>query len=76
MNKKIGFIGSGNMARAMIHGILSSGFFGAEQMIASARSQETLAKNQSRVWHRNDVGKHKSYRAIEHCCACGQAVSL
>ncbi len=44
MNKKIGFIGSGNMARAMIHGILSSGFFSSEQMIASARSQETLAK--------------------------------
>ncbi len=42
MNKKIGFIGSGNMGSAMIGGILSSGISKAEQIIASAHTQSTL----------------------------------
>lgn len=35
MNKKIGFIGSGNMGSAMIGGIISSGLCSKEQVIAS-----------------------------------------
>lgn len=42
MNKKIGFIGGGNMGSAMIGGILSSGLSTADKVIASAHSQATL----------------------------------
>ena len=43
-NMKIGFIGCGNMGRAMIGGILASGVSDKEQLIASARSEETRAR--------------------------------
>ncbi len=42
MNKKIGFIGCGNMARAIIAGIVSSGLCAPENMIASNRTQPAL----------------------------------
>ena len=38
---KIGFIGLGNMATAMIEGMLGTGAFQAEEIIGSARTQET-----------------------------------
>lgn len=38
---KIGFIGCGNMGKAMIRGILDSGNYDSAQVIASARSQNT-----------------------------------
>ena len=44
MNKKIGFIGCGNMGTAMIQGILESQKCGKEQLMASAKSEETRAK--------------------------------
>ncbi|MEQ2528042.1 pyrroline-5-carboxylate reductase [Robertmurraya yapensis] len=44
MNKKIGFIGSGKMAQAMIKGILSSATYAPEQIKVSAKSDETLNK--------------------------------
>lgn len=40
----IGFIGMGNMAEAMINGILSKGVFAPEQLIGSAKSQKTCDK--------------------------------
>lgn len=39
---KIGFIGLGNMAGAMIGGILSNGIFMAEDIIGSAKTQVTI----------------------------------
>lgn len=42
MNKKIGFIGCGNMGSAMIEGILSSGLRTADQIIASDTSRPAL----------------------------------
>lgn len=41
---KIGFIGLGNMATAMIGGMLDTGAFRAEEIIGSARTQETAAR--------------------------------
>lgn len=40
MNKKVGFIGCGHMASAIIKGVLSSGFFSKENVIASEMSEE------------------------------------
>lgn len=40
--KKIGFIGCGNMAKAMIGGMLKSGLVKAENIIASAKTRESL----------------------------------
>lgn len=42
MNKIVGFIGGGNMARAIIGGILNADLISKENIIASARSQETV----------------------------------
>lgn len=41
MGRKIGFIGCGNMGGAMIQGILDSGKCAKEDMMASAKSEET-----------------------------------
>lgn len=41
---KIGFIGAGNMAQAMIGGILSKGLLEKEEIIASSATQETAEK--------------------------------
>ena len=40
-NMKIGFIGAGNMAQAMIGGMLRNGLFQKEDIIASSATQET-----------------------------------
>lgn len=42
MDKKIGFIGCGKMAQAMIGGILQSKTVQPEQIVASAKSRETI----------------------------------
>ncbi len=41
---ELGFIGAGNMAQAMIGGVLKSGLQKKEEIIASAATQETLDK--------------------------------
>ena len=41
---KIGFIGCGNMAGAMVGGMIGSGKVDKTDIIVSARSQETLQK--------------------------------
>jgi pyrroline-5-carboxylate reductase len=43
---KVGFIGAGNMAQAMIGGILKNGLFSKEEMIASSATAETAKKVQ------------------------------
>ncbi|PLR79659.1 pyrroline-5-carboxylate reductase [Bacillus canaveralius] len=42
MNKRIGFIGCGKMAQAMIQGILNSQLLPAENIYASSASEETI----------------------------------
>ncbi len=49
-NKTIGFIGLGNMAKAIIGGLLKSGFMQKEQIIGSAKTEKTLLRV------RNDFG--------------------
>ena len=39
---KIGFIGMGNMAKAMIGGLLKKGIFSAEEIIGSAKTEGTI----------------------------------
>ncbi|MGD6844180.1 pyrroline-5-carboxylate reductase [Bacillus infantis] len=43
MNKKIGFIGCGKMAQAIIGGMLRSGIARPDDIVASARTENTLA---------------------------------
>jgi len=49
INKKIGFIGCGHMASAIIKGILSSGFLPEENVIASEASEEFAQKKGSEL---------------------------
>jgi pyrroline-5-carboxylate reductase len=44
VNKKIGFIGAGKMAQAMIEGIIKSEMIPKENIIASAKSADTVNK--------------------------------
>lgn len=48
--KMIGFIGLGNMAKAIIGGLLQNGFTQKEKIIGSAQTEKTLLKV------RNDFG--------------------
>lgn len=48
MNKKIGFIGGGNMASAIIGGILNSGLAEKKQITATAKTDKTLASLRER----------------------------
>lgn len=48
MNKNIGFIGCGKMAQAIIGGILKSNLVNPSQIIASARTENTLEDVKSR----------------------------
>ena len=48
--KTIGFIGLGNMAKAIIGGLITSGYVAKEQIIGSAKTEKTLLKV------RNDFG--------------------
>ena len=50
----IGFIGCGNMGTAMINGILQSGLVNAENLIASAKSEETQNKIENEEEHKNE----------------------
>jgi pyrroline-5-carboxylate reductase len=47
LNKKIGFIGAGKMAQAMLEGILKSKMIPKENIIASANTEGTLEKIES-----------------------------
>ncbi|HEY2421270.1 MAG TPA: NAD(P)-binding domain-containing protein, partial [Neobacillus sp.] len=42
MNKKVGFIGAGKMAQAMIEGILKSKLISTENIMASASTEKTI----------------------------------
>ena len=46
MNKIIGFVGCGNMAKSMIGGLIRSNLIAPERIIASAKTKETLEKVQ------------------------------
>ena len=44
MNKKIGFIGAGNMASAMMNGIVRKGLVSPDQILASDKVKQALAR--------------------------------
>lgn len=47
MEKKIGFIGCGNMGTAMIQGILESGKCPPQEMMISCRTKKTLEEKKA-----------------------------
>lgn len=49
MDKKIGFIGCGNMGKAMIGGMLSSGLVSEDQVMASCRSEASAEKTAAKL---------------------------
>ena len=44
MDKIIGFVGSGNMAKAMIEGIINSGLILPENILSSSKTKDTMEK--------------------------------
>ena len=44
MNKKIGFIGCGNMGSSMVGGLIKSGFLKADNIIVSTKTKESAKK--------------------------------
>jgi pyrroline-5-carboxylate reductase len=66
MDKTIGFIGSGNMGQAMINGLLKSGIVGNENVIASAKTEDTIKKVSERYGIKvysdnNELAKRSDY---------------
>ena len=52
----IGFIGLGNMASAMIGGMLQKDMVTPGEIIGSCRTEETAKKNSRPFWNRNHHG--------------------
>lgn len=48
---KIGFIGLGNMASAMIGGILKKELYSAEDIIGSDKSEDSVQKSGKNIWN-------------------------
>lgn len=44
MAKTVGFIGSGNMGRAIMGGMIAAGLYAPSQIVASAKTKETVGK--------------------------------
>ena len=76
---KVGFIGCGNMAKAMIHGMLGSKKVQPQEMIASAKSEKTreaissqigirAAKTNTEVLEFADIVFWRSSRSIWRQC--------
>ena len=57
---KIGFIGCGNMARAMIGGIIRNGLVRPEEIMASARTEETLRRVSAELGIRTTRDNHEA----------------
>ncbi len=49
MSKKLGFIGCGNMGKAMIHGVIASGKCAPDVIIASAKTAQSREKNEKEL---------------------------
>ena len=49
MQKKIGFIGMGNMASAMVSGLIADGAYAPGEILACARSYDRLAERAGRI---------------------------
>ena len=54
---KIGFIGCGNMASAMIGGILRRGIFQKEEIIVSNLTEEGRSRSREKAWRCGDCGQ-------------------
>ncbi|MCI9531196.1 MAG: pyrroline-5-carboxylate reductase [Lachnospiraceae bacterium] len=64
-NKTIGFIGGGNMATAIIGGILQSGIAAKEQLIAADTSENALAALQERFGIRTTHSNQEAAEAAD-----------
>ena len=62
MDKIIGFIGCGNMAKAMIGGLIRSKLIAPENIIASAKTEETLEKVKESYKIRTELDNKKVAR--------------
>ena len=57
---KLGFIGAGNMAQAMIGGVLGSGLLQKDDIIASAATQNTIEKVQKQYGIRTTLNNREA----------------
>ena len=57
---KLGFIGCGNMANAMIAGIIGNGICKAEEIIGTAKSEASRVRVKQRIWNLYDRGQQRS----------------
>lgn len=66
MDKVIGFIGCGNMAKAMIEGILKSNLVVPRNIMASARTKETLINVENKYGIRTTLDNKEIVRESDH----------
>lgn len=65
MDKKIGFIGSGNMAKAMINGIITSNLVDRKNIIVSAKTSETLERIEKELGVTTTLENKKIAREVD-----------
>lgn len=75
MEKKIGFIGCGNMGTAMIQGILESGKCPPQEMMISCRTKKTLEEKESTVRSADQYGQPGCGSICRHF-VCGSKATV
>lgn len=60
---KLGFIGAGNMAQAIISGIINNGIFSKDEIIASAATKETITKVAEKYGIRTTLDNREAAKA-------------
>ena len=68
MSKKLGFIGCGNMGKAMIHGVLASGKAQASDILASAKTESSREKNAAELGIRLTSDNRSEERRVGKEC--------
>ena len=62
---KVGFIGGGNMASAMIGGMIQKGVVSADDILVSVRTEKSVER--LTVWSPGDYGERSGRSRIRSC---------
>ena len=64
---KVGFIGGGNMASAMIGGMIQKGVVSADDILVSVRTEKSVERLNQPVWSPGDYGERSGRSRIRSC---------
>ena len=63
----IGFIGAGNMASALIAGLINGGL-DPKEIISSSPEDSHLLSLEYRIWYKDNERQHGNWEELQDCC--------